>query len=56
MGTCPAGHSKGIETLLVTSDLDMLQLIDPHVHVFVIKHGLSNIDLYSPASFEANTP
>jgi len=44
---------KGIETLLVTSDLDMLQLIDPHVHVFVIKHGLSNIDLYSPASFEA---
>ena len=44
---------KGIETLLVTSDLDMLQLIDPHVHVFVIKHGLSNIDLYSPDSFEA---
>ena len=44
---------KGIETLLVTSDLDMLQLVDPHVHVYVIKHGLSNIDLYSPESFEA---
>jgi DNA polymerase I len=44
---------KGIETLLVTSDLDMLQLIDPSVHVFVLKHGLSNIDLYSPESFEA---
>ena len=44
---------KDIETLLVTSDLDMLQLIDPHVHVFVLKHGLSNIELYSPESFEA---
>ncbi len=43
---------KGIESLLVTSDLDMLQLIDPHVHVFALKHGLSNIELYSPESFE----
>ena len=44
---------KDIETLLVTSDLDMLQLVDPHVHVYALKTGLSNIELYSPKSFEA---
>lgn len=42
-----------IETMLVTSDMDMLQLIDPHVHVYALKTGLSNIELYSPQSFEA---
>ena len=44
---------KDIETLLVTSDMDMLQLINYHVHVFALKKGLSNIELYSPKSFEA---
>ena len=54
MGTLAVqATKKNIETLLVTSDLDMLQLVDPHVHVFVLKHGLSNIELYSPDSFEA---
>lgn len=46
-------QKKSIETLLVTSDLDMLQLIDSNVHVYVLKSGLSNIELYSPKSFEA---
>ncbi|MBC7546886.1 DNA polymerase I [Candidatus Saccharibacteria bacterium] len=44
---------KGIETLLVTSDMDMLQLVNDDVHVFALKKGLSNIELYSPESFEA---
>ncbi|HWB39115.1 MAG TPA: DNA polymerase I [Candidatus Saccharimonadales bacterium] len=44
---------KGIETLLVTSDMDMLQLVNDHVHVYALKTGLSNIELYSPKSFEA---
>lgn len=44
---------KGIETLLVTSDLDMLQLVNPLTHVYALKTGLSNIELYSPKSFEA---
>lgn len=54
MGTlsCQAS-ARGIETMLITSDLDMLQLIDPLVHVYVLKTGLSNIELYSPTSFEA---
>ena len=46
---------KDIETLLVTSDMDMLQLVNDNVHVFALKKGLSNIELYSPKSFEANT-
>src|ERR1019366_897545 len=45
--------AKGIETLLVTSDMDMLQLVNPQVHVYALKTGLSNIELYSPKSFEA---
>ena len=44
---------KDIETLLVTSDMDMLQLVNDKVHVYALKTGLSNIELYSPKSFEA---
>lgn len=54
MGTLAVQAAKqDIEVMLVTSDLDMLQLIDPHIHVFALKKGLSNIELYSPESFEA---
>jgi DNA polymerase-1 len=54
MGTLAVKAAKqDIETLLVTSDMDMLQLIDPHVHVYALKKGLSNIELYSPDSFMA---
>lgn len=44
---------KGIDTMLITSDLDMLQLVDPKIHVYALKKGLSNIELYAPKSFEA---
>jgi DNA polymerase I len=54
MGTLGVAAAKqDIETMLITSDLDMLQLVDPHIHVFALKKGLSNIELYSPKSFEA---
>ena len=46
-------QTKGLDTLLVTSDLDMLQLVNEHVHVYALKKGLSDIQLYSPASFES---
>ncbi|HSX31259.1 MAG TPA: DNA polymerase I [Candidatus Saccharimonadales bacterium] len=46
-------ESRGIETMLITSDLDMLQLVNEHVHVYALKTGFSNIELYSPKSFEA---
>lgn len=42
---------RNIETMLITSDLDMLQLIDANVHVYALKKGLSNIELFHPDSF-----
>ncbi len=54
MGTLATQAAKqDIESMLITSDLDMLQLVDPHIHVYALKKGLSNIELYSPKSFEA---
>lgn len=54
MGTLAVqAREKDIETLLITSDLDMLQLINGNVKVYALKTGLSNIELYSPKSFEA---
>ena len=41
MGTLAVQASqKHIETLLVTSDMDMLQLINGDVHVYALKTGL----------------
>lgn len=54
MGTLAHQATKqGIETLLVTSDLDMLQVVNDHTKVYALKKGLSNIELYSPESFTA---
>jgi DNA polymerase-1 len=54
MGTlsCQATEKK-IETYLVTSDLDVLQLISSHTKAYILKKGLSNIEEYNAASFEA---
>lgn len=54
MGTLAVkARAKGLETLLVTSDLDMLQLVNGNVKVYALKKGLSNIELYSPDTFRA---
>jgi DNA polymerase I len=42
---------QGIESFLVTSDLDVLQLINPHTHIYTLKKGLSSIELFNEASF-----
>ncbi|MDL2341533.1 MAG: DNA polymerase I [Patescibacteria group bacterium] len=53
MGTLAVqAAAQDIETLLITSDMDMLQLINDRVHVYALKTGLSNIEMYSPESFE----
>jgi DNA polymerase I len=53
MGTLAfQAKDKGIDTALITSDLDMLQVINGNVHVYALKKGLSNIELYHPESFE----
>lgn len=52
MGTLAVqATEQDIDTLLVTSDMDMLQLVNDHVKVYALKTGLSNIELYSPESF-----
>jgi DNA polymerase-1 len=54
MGTLALqANEKGLETMLITSDLDMLQLVNEQVRVYALKTGLSNIELYSPKTFEA---
>lgn len=45
-------EAKGIETCLLTSDLDMLQVVGPLTHVYAMKSGLANIELYNPENFE----
>ena len=53
MGTLAVqAREKSLDTLLVTSDLDMLQVINNNVHVYALKKGLSNIELFHPDSFE----
>lgn len=43
---------EGIESYLVTSDLDVLQLVNSHTHIYTLKKGVSNIELFNVASFE----
>lgn len=52
MGTLALqANAKDLQTMLVTSDLDMLQLIDLHVSIYALKKGLSNIEHFDPTSF-----
>ena len=44
--------SKNIETYLVTSDLDVLQLVNTHTHIYTLKKGVSTIEMFNEASFE----
>lgn len=54
MGTfAKQAEAKGIETCLITSDLDALQVVGPLTHVYAMKKGFTNIELFKPESFEA---
>lgn len=44
-------HEKGYETILVTSDQDVLQLIGSDTVVAALKKGLTNIDYYDEERF-----
>lgn len=45
-------HKDGLETMLITSDLDALQCIDEHTHVYALKKGFSNIERFDIGYFE----
>ena len=44
--------AKDVESFLVTSDLDVLQLVNRHTHIYTLKKGLSHIELFDVAHFE----
>lgn len=53
MGTLAIKAAEAdIETMLVTSDLDLLQCVSPMTHVYALKKGFSQIEQYHPESFE----
>lgn len=45
-------NEVGVEACLITSDLDMLQLIDQNTKVFAMKKGFSNIEEFDLEYFE----
>lgn len=52
MGTlAKKAEHEGLETMLISSDLDMLQCLAPHTHMYALKKGFSNIELFNPESF-----
>lgn len=50
-GLAKKADAEGIETILITSDLDALQCISEHTKVYALKKGLSNIEEFHPESF-----
>lgn len=44
-------EDKGYETVLVTSDHDVLQLITEDVSVATLKRGLTNVEIFDPEHF-----
>lgn len=44
---------KGFESIMITSDHDVLQLIDKNTSVAILKRGLTNFDLFDPALFKS---
>lgn len=51
-GLAKQAEKQGIETIFITSDLDVLQCVSPLTHVYLLKKGLSNIEAFSPKEFE----
>ncbi|HET8690215.1 MAG TPA: DNA polymerase I [Candidatus Saccharimonadales bacterium] len=53
MGTLAVqAADQQIESCLITSDLDVLQCIGPLTHVYAMKTGFTNIELFSPTTFQ----
>lgn len=53
IGTLAARYKKDYEVVIVTGDMDELQLVDEHVSVYTLKKGFSDTILYDPAAVEA---
>ena len=44
---------QGVDTIILTGDMDTLQLVNEHVRVFAAKRGISEITEYDEAAVEA---
>jgi DNA polymerase-1 len=51
-GLAMQASKQNIETCLITSDLDMLQLVGPLTHVYALKKGFTDIEQFSVEHFE----
>ena len=51
-GLSDQAHAKNIDTILISSDQDLLQLANDNTTVVMLKKGLSNLKEYSRKSFE----
>ncbi|HTR18515.1 MAG TPA: DNA polymerase [Candidatus Paceibacterota bacterium] len=45
-----ASKQKGIETIVVTGDMDLLQLVSDNVHVYRLLTGITNMKFYDEAA------
>jgi DNA polymerase-1 len=45
--------AAGLDTMLITSDLDALQSVSEHTNVYALKKGFSNIERFDIPAFEA---
>lgn len=52
-GLAKKADAAGLETMLITSDLDALQCVGPYTHVYALKKGFSNIERFDVEAFEA---
>ncbi|HIQ04489.1 MAG TPA: DNA polymerase I [Anaerolineae bacterium] len=46
-------EAKGVDTLIVTGDTDILQVVDDHIHVLTSRRSFSDTVRYDPAAVEA---
>jgi 5'-3' exonuclease len=51
IGTLAAKYKEDHDVLILTGDTDLLQLVDETVHVALLRKGLGNYEVYTPAKF-----
>lgn len=53
MGTLSAqANAQGIHTVMISSDLDMLQVVDSDTELYALKKGLANLEKFDVPAFE----
>ncbi|MDR1969799.1 MAG: DNA polymerase I [Candidatus Nomurabacteria bacterium] len=53
MGTLSKqANEQGINTIMISSDLDMLQVVDDDTELYALKKGLANLEKFDVATFE----